>query len=83
MNLKSKRAQRRHEAGQALAMLTLGIVMLFGLADLAVEVGHGHYVKQVAQTAATGSDTAGYRDTRGKPARNAHSIIAVIDSSLQ
>lgn len=42
----------RKEMGQAVIMVSLGMVFLMGLLGLVVDVGYGYYSKQVAQAAA-------------------------------
>src|ERR1035437_1138256 len=40
-----------NRSGQALIMLTFGLVFLMGMMGLVVDLGYGYYVKQVAQAA--------------------------------
>ena len=52
-------AKRNRETGQAMLMVTFGITFLFGILGLAVDVGYGYYLKQVAQAAADSAVLAG------------------------
>ena len=42
----------RSESGQAVIMVSMGVVFLFGLLGMVVDVGYSYYIKQVAQAAA-------------------------------
>jgi hypothetical protein len=50
--------RRDRQRGQAIAMVTIGLVLLMGLLGLTVDVGWGYYRKQVAQSAADAAATA-------------------------
>ena len=47
------------EHGQAIIMMTLGCVFLFGTLGLVVDLGYGYYRKQVAQAAVDSAVTSG------------------------
>ena len=49
----------RREAGQAVVMMTLGSLVIFGMVGLVVDVGYGYYLKQEAQAAADSAAMAG------------------------
>ena len=53
----SERAHRR-EAGQAIVLVTVGLVFTFGILGLVVDVGYSYYLKQVAQAAVDSAVTA-------------------------
>jgi Flp pilus assembly protein TadG len=61
----SPTARRAAEAGQALIMVTLGIVFLFGVLGLVVDLGYAYYLKQVAQAAADSAVLAGTTAANG------------------
>src|ERR1051326_1817675 len=46
-----RRSSAGQEQGQALVMVTIGIVFIMGLLGLVTDVGWGYYRKQVAQAA--------------------------------
>ena len=48
----SARLSRTKRAGQALILITLGLIPMFGLVGLAVDLGWMEFVKKSAQTAA-------------------------------
>jgi hypothetical protein len=53
-------SERAHgnEAGQAILLVTIGLVFTFGILGLVVDVGYSYYLKQVAQAAVDSAVTA-------------------------
>ena len=49
----------RWQRGQALVMVTLALIAMFGLMGLAVDVGYSYFRQRAAQAAADGGSTAG------------------------
>ena len=52
------RTSSKNERGQALIMVTMGVVFLTAIMGMVVDVGYGYYRKQVAQAAADSAVTA-------------------------
>ena len=59
MPKKARRSSRfRTRSGQTLLMLTFGLVPMFGMMGLVVDIGYMHFVKTAAQTAAEAAASA-------------------------
>jgi hypothetical protein len=52
------KSSHRNEAGQAILLVTIGLVFIFGILGLVVDVGYSYYLKQVAQAAVDSAVTA-------------------------